>query len=234
MCNTTTSTELKIESNLEDTSVEVKTDITPAMFNVDIETIAYLPSHSPFHKVFNERQGHLRISVDRVNKNSLISKFKIQITGDTTSAPYNFEFLAPNLFKKMGSSIDRATVTVNHQKGKSLNIKSNICGGIELDVNHTPNSLGGRTINVLATKAGAQMFKYHGDTSMVTDAAMLKVGLRGEFDLGPKIILTIMSNSWREGLCTGATGNYYLDRSSIGPCPEERNNIVQLCYIYCA
>ena len=123
---------------------------------------------------------------------------------------------------------------MNHQKGKSLNIKSNICGGIELDVNHTPNSMGGRTINVLATKAGAQMFKYHGKTSMVTDAAMLKVGLRGEFDLGPKIILTIMSNSWREGLCTGATGNYYLDRSSIGPCPEERNNIVQLCYIYCA
>ena len=91
--------------------------------------------------------------------------------------------------------IDRATVTVNHQKGKSLNIKSNICGGLELDVNHSPNSLGGRTINVLATKAGAQMFKYHGDTSMVTDAAMLKVGLRGEFDLGPKIILykTIVS-----------------------------------------
>ena len=109
--------------------------------------------------------------------------------------PYNFEFLAPNLFKKMGSSIDRATVTVNHQKGKSLNIKPNICGGLELDVNHTPNSLGGRTIKVLATKAGAQMFKYHGDTSMVNDAAMLKVGLRGELDLGPKIILykTIVS-----------------------------------------
>ena len=48
---------------------------------------------------------------------------------------------------------------------------------------------------MLATKAGAQMFKYHGDTSMVNDAAMLKVGLRGEFDLGPKIILykTIVS-----------------------------------------
>ena len=82
---------------------------------------------------------------------------------------------------------------MNHQKGKSLNIKSNIGGG--LDVNHTPNSLGGRTINVLATKAGAQMFKYYGDTSMVNDAAMLKVGLRGEFDLGPKIIFykTIVS-----------------------------------------
>ena len=95
----------------------------------------------------------------------------------------------------MGSSIDRATVTVNHQKGKSLNIKSNICGGLELDVNHTPNSLGSRTINVLATKAGAQMFLYHVDTYMVDDAAMLKVGLRGEFDLSPEIILykTIVS-----------------------------------------
>ena len=131
--------ELKIESNLEDmkfdirrnpdyfvefiksgeTMLKVKTDITPAMFNADIETIAYLPSHSLFHKVFNKRQGHMKISVDRVNKNALISKFKvefdvvkdddeviqIQITGDTTSAPYNFEFLAPNLFKKMGSSM---------------------------------------------------------------------------------------------------------------------------------
>ena len=28
---------------------------TPAMFYADIETIAYLPSHSLFHKVFNER-----------------------------------------------------------------------------------------------------------------------------------------------------------------------------------
>ena len=59
-------------------------------------------------------------------KNSLISKFKIQITGDTTSSPYNYEFLA-------------------------------------------------------------QMFKYHGDTSRVNDTAMLKVGLRGEFDLDPMI-----------------------------------------------
>ena len=60
---------------------------------------------TPTMKVFNERQGHMRISVDRVNKNSLISKFKIQITGDTTSSPYNYEFLAPHLFKTMGSSM---------------------------------------------------------------------------------------------------------------------------------
>ena len=31
-----------------ETMLKVKTDITPAMFNADIETIAYLPSHSLF------------------------------------------------------------------------------------------------------------------------------------------------------------------------------------------
>ena len=42
---------------------------------------------------------------------------------------------------------------------------------------------------MLRSKAGAQMFKYHGDSSMVDNAAMLKVGLREEFDLSPRIIL---------------------------------------------
>ena len=48
---------------------------------------------------------------------------------------------------------------------------------------------------MLRSKAGGQMFKYHGDTSMVDDAAILKVGLREEFDLSPRIILykTIVS-----------------------------------------
>jgi len=156
---------------------------------------------------WEKRSNTFKLFIDRNNRNTFLRKFKVEfdvvkdgdevmkITGDTTGAPYNFEFLAPNLFKKMGSSLDRATVTVDHQKGKSLNIKSNIRGGLELDVNHTPNSLGGRTINVLATKAGAQMFKYHGDTSKVNDAAMLKVGLKGEFDLSPESILykTIVS-----------------------------------------
>lgn len=156
---------------------------------------------------WEKRSNTFKLFIDRNNRNTFLRKFKVEfdvvkdgaevikITGDTTGAPYNFEFLAPNLFKKMGSSLDRATVTVNHQKGKSLNIKSNIRGGLELDINHTPNSLGGRTINVLATKAGAQMFKYHGDTSKVNNAAMLKVGLKGEFDLSPESILykTIVS-----------------------------------------
>ena len=42
---------------------------------------------------------------------------------------------------------------------------------------------------MLANKAGAQMFKYHGETSKVDNAAMLKVGLKGEFDLSPESIL---------------------------------------------
>jgi len=41
----------------------------------------------------------------------------------------------------------------------------------------------------VATKGGAQTFKYHGETSKVDNAAMLKVGLKGEFDLSPESIL---------------------------------------------
>ena len=71
-----------------------------------------------------KRSNTFKLLIDRNNRNTFLRKFKVEvdvvkngdevikITGDTTGAPYNFEFLAPNLFKKMGSSIDRATVTV--------------------------------------------------------------------------------------------------------------------------
>ena len=149
---------------------------------------------------FLKRTNTMRIYVDHSQRNALLPQFKIDfdvvkdgskvvdLTADTTTSPYKFVADAPNVFSKMGLK-SGVTVTVDHQKGKSLNIMSNIAGGVQLNVNHAPNNLGGRTINVLANKAGAQMFKYHGETSKVDNAAMLKVGLKGEFDLSPDSIL---------------------------------------------
>merc|ERR1711890_84698 len=51
------------------------------------------------------------------------------------------------------------------------------------------NSLGGRTINILTSKAGVEMLTYHADTSKVDTAAMLKLGLKGELTLNPESIL---------------------------------------------
>ena len=67
-----------------ETMLKVTFDITPVMVNSDIETIIYLLCSSLFNKVFcdysiscfNKRKGHIKISVNRVNKNALIYKFK--------------------------------------------------------------------------------------------------------------------------------------------------------------
>merc|ERR1712080_515529 len=68
-------------------------------------------------------------------------------------------------------------------------IDANVGGGIHLEARQTPNSLGGRTINILTSKAGVEMLTYHADTSKVDTAAMLKLGLKGELTLNPESIL---------------------------------------------
>merc|ERR1711962_297811 len=78
------------------------------------------------------------------------------------------------------------TVTVDHVRGSHIIIDANVGGGIYLEARQTPNSLGGRTINILTSKAGVEMLTYHADTSKVDTAAMLKVGLKGELTLNPE------------------------------------------------
>ena len=150
---------------------------------------------------FTKRSNKIKIFVDS-SKNTLFNKFKVDfeiikddvkvvdLVADTTKSPYKFSLAAPNLFKKLEIGQDALTVSIDHQRGSSLVIDANFAGGLHLDINHAPNAMGGRTINVLATKAGEQMFKYKGDTSKVDDADMLKVGLKGNFDLSPKSIVS--------------------------------------------
>ena len=159
-----------------------------------------IESHYPFG-AFTKRSNKIKIFVDS-SKNTLLNKFKIDfeiikddvkvvdLVADTTKSPYKFRLVAPNLFEKLGVVEDALIVSVDHQRGRSLVVDANFDGGLHLDINHRPNSLGGRTINVLATKAGEEMFKYLGDTSKVDDADMLKVGLKGNFDLNPKSVVS--------------------------------------------
>merc|ERR1719347_1431337 len=77
----------------------------------------------------------------------------------------------------------------DHVRGSHIIIDANVGGGIHLEARQTPNSLGGRTINILTSKAGVEMLTYHADTSKIDTAAMLKVGLKGELTLNPESIL---------------------------------------------
>merc|ERR1719348_1764325 len=158
------------------------------------------PMYYPFG-AFNARTNTFKITIDRNQRSTFLRKFKIEfditkdgahvldIVADTTVSPYNFNFRAPNLFQKLGFPQEAITVTVDHVRGSHIIIDANVGGGIHLEARQTPNSLGGRTINILTSKAGVEMLTYHADTSKVDTAAMLKVGLKGELTLNPESIL---------------------------------------------
>merc|ERR1712203_410509 len=140
--------------------------------------------------------------IDRNNRNFILRKFKINfdvvkdgqkvidISGNTVDSPYQFSFSAPNLFERLNIAQNPLTLTINHQRGSFLIIESNIAGGLKLDAKQSPNAgTGGRNINIEATRAGTQMWKYDAVTSKVNDATQLKVGLKGDFKLNPNSAL---------------------------------------------
>jgi len=150
---------------------------------------------------FQTRTNKFKLHIDKKRRNILFRKFKIEfevvkdgnkvldLKADTTGAVYEFEFTAPNLLERMHVGVPSITASVEHVRGSKLDIKSNIAGGVELDATQSPNGSGGRDINIVATKAGTQMFKYHGVTSKVNNRQQLKVGLKGDFELNPESIL---------------------------------------------
>jgi len=177
---------------------EARSDMT---MNPQSKLYGFIQRHYAFG-AFRTRTNTIKIFVDKVNRNALLPKFKIDfdvvkdgnavvdIIADTTAPTYKFQFKAPNFLRKVGIAQDDLTLTIAHVRGSSLVIEANIAGGMKLDISHTPAPhTGGRTIDVIATKGGVQMWKYHALTSKVNNAAMLKVGLKGTFDLNPDSLL---------------------------------------------
>merc|ERR1712116_88108 len=142
--------ELKIETNVGDmkltvrrtpdyfvefirngeTMLKSKTDVTPATFTTTIDTLFYLPSTAILHKVFcmygkgcfNKRQGHMKVVVDRVNKNAFMNKFSVESTihkddrmalemsVNTMVTPYTFHMNAPYFLPRFFNDINRKTI----------------------------------------------------------------------------------------------------------------------------
>jgi hypothetical protein len=150
---------------------------------------------------FQTRSNTFRIFIDKNNRNTVLRQFKINfdvikdgnnvldLVADTTSKPYNFHLQAPNLFQKLNIAQDDITVTIDHVRGDHLIIDANVAGGLRLEGRQAPNSDGGRSINIVTTKAGVQMLKYHADTFKTDTPAMFKVGLKGDLELNPESVL---------------------------------------------
>merc|ERR1711972_1295167 len=130
-----------------ETMLKSKTDVTPATFTTTIDTLFYLPSNSLLTKVFcmygkgcfNKRQGHMKVVVDRVNKNAFMNKFSVESTihkddrmalemsVNTMVTPYTFHMNAPYFLPRFFNDINRKTIdaTIMHEMGSKLEVKSN-------------------------------------------------------------------------------------------------------------
>merc|ERR550519_1128853 len=164
--------ELKVETNIEDMKLTVRrdpdyfvefikhgetmlkshTEITPAQFTTNIDTLFYLPSNTMFHKVFcsygkgcfNKREGHMKIVVDRQNKNALLNKFSVEskikkddvevfeFKTSTMVTPYTLHINAPYILPHFFHDPTRKTIdaTMTHVLGNKLEIKTN-CPEVE-------------------------------------------------------------------------------------------------------
>jgi len=192
--------ELKIETNVGDmkltvrrtpdyfvefirngeTMLKSKTDVTPATFTTTIDTLFYLPSTALLHKMFclygkgcfNKRQGHMKVVVDRVNKNAFMNKFSfestvmkddrmaLEMSVSTMTAPYTFRMNAPYFLPRFFNDINRKTIeaTINHEMGSKLEVNSN-CPEFETFIVTTTGNkrsvvLNGKELTVVDFKTG--------------------------------------------------------------------------------
>merc|ERR1711936_602622 len=149
---------------------------------------------------FNVRRNEVRVFVDKKERNLLLPKFLIDVKLykegvqvvtldiDTTVKPYKFLFIAPNIFKRWNVKYDKIEGSMDHDIGKSINIKTNIGGGIEIQGNRG-NNKGGRDINILTKKAGKQMMKINISTEKNVDDNEIRLVLRDSVEIDPDSLL---------------------------------------------
>jgi hypothetical protein len=123
-----------------ETRFKSQTEITPALFSSNTETVLYIP-HGCFshYGCFTKKEGHVKVVYERVNKNTLFNKFMIEFSSvtdndqvlnmkvDTMVSPYTVNIHAPYIIPKIFNDVSRHNIdaTINHQVGKMLEIESN-------------------------------------------------------------------------------------------------------------
>merc|ERR1712141_832263 len=165
---------------------------TPNKFEMTLNTDMTLNSKSILwtmmdkyypYGAFNVRRNEVRVFVDKKERNLLLPKFLIDVK------PYKFLFIAPNIFKRWNVKYDKIEGSMDHDIGKSINIKTNIGGGIEIQGNRGNNNKGGRDINILTKKAGKQMMKINISTEKNVDDNEIRLVLRDSVEIDPDSLL---------------------------------------------
>merc|ERR1711992_29913 len=147
----------------------------------------------------NERRNEIRIFIDRQNKNFLFPKFLVDVklykegekvvtlNIDSRTSPYTFLFIAPNVFDRWNINMDKIEGQMTHVPGSSINIETNLGGGIKINAQRGNNNKGGRDIQIRTEKAGKQMMKV--DISTEKTDNDIKLVLRDAVEVDPDSVL---------------------------------------------
>merc|ERR1711881_207393 len=179
-------------------------------FDLNLETDMTLNSQSVLYELmdkyyaygaFNVRRNEVRIFVDKQNKNFLFPKFLVDIklykegqqvvtlNIDSRSRPYNFLFIAPNVFDRWNINYDKIEGKMTHIPGSSIKIETNLGGGIMIEGQRGDNSKGGRDIHILTKKNNKQMMKIDISTEKTVNDNQIKLVLHDSVEIDPEALL---------------------------------------------
>jgi len=179
-------------------------------FDLTFETDMTLSSQSVLYTLldkyyaygaFNVRRNEIRIFVDKQNRNFLLPKFLIDVKLfkegeqvvtlkiDSTTRPYTFYFEAPNVFRRWNIHYDHIEGSMTHVPGSSIQIETNLEGGIEISGQRGDNSKGGRDIHILTKKNNKQMMKIDISTEKTVNDNQIKLVLHDSVEIDPEALL---------------------------------------------
>merc|ERR1712149_171351 len=179
-------------------------------FDMSLETDMTLSSQSILYTLldkyyaygaFNVRRNEIRIFVDKQNKNFLLPKFLVDVKlfkegqqvvtlkVDSTGTPYEFLFVAPNVFDRWNINYDKIEGKMTHIPGSSIKIETNLGGNIMIEGQRGDNSKGGRDIHILTKKDNKQMMKVDISTEKTINNNQIKLVLRDSVEIDPDSML---------------------------------------------
>merc|ERR1712038_878647 len=167
------------DANTFDMTLE--TDLT-----LNSQSILYtlMDQHYPYG-AFNVRRNEVRIFVDKQNKNFLLPKFLVDVKlykegqkvvtlkVDSTGTPYEFLFIAPNVFDRWNINYDKIEGKMTHIPGSSIKIETNLGGDIVIEGQRGNNNKGGRDI----------------PTEKTVDNNQIKLVLKDSVEIDPDSVL---------------------------------------------
>jgi len=185
------------------TKAEIDFEATSSLeLSPNSKLYSFISTSSPLGG-FLKRENHISFKLDKLNRNLLFRKFKIDVDMkkdgkdvldfhvDTTGKPYTFKLKADRLraLLPVNRQAEGIEIVVDHDIGKSIKITSNGFGGLEFFASRASNAAGGIDFEAYTKKAGDEMMHYKLTTALTNDASKFLFKLNGDLKVNSESVL---------------------------------------------